>query len=569
MPQIDDSKLKELVLSSKLVSKEKLAQAEELSRKLSMPLRDVLVQKEFTDDISLGNLEAELYKLPFVSLLEVEIPDEVLFSLPEEVAKRNKAILFDQNNEEVKIATCQPGPQHDYLKLNLEKKTGKKVNLYYITPRDFDSTMYAYKKNLQYAFDRLLRQGEITTPYGVERDPPVEKIVDLMIETAYFEKSSDIHIEPQDKVSLVRFRIDGILHDVVEVPISIHDRIVTRIKVMSGLRTDEHQSAQDGKIHKIINKEDIDLRVSIVPIVDGEKIVIRILSSNARDFSLTDLGMSPADLAKIKKAVSKTYGMILSTGPTGSGKTTSIYAILKTLNSRDRNITSIEDPVEYRIKGANQIQVNTKTGLTFANGLRSILRQDPDHIFVGEIRDNETAGIAVNAALTGHLVLSTLHTNNAATAIPRLIDMKVEPFLVSSTVNVVIAQRLVRKICDNCRVSVITSKTELSKYFPQKIVDKYFTGVGKSSNVRLYKGAGCKLCHGTGYFGRIGLFEVLEVDKDIRKLIDAREDAEKIDLVARSKGMTSMLEDGLNKMAKGLTTLEEVLRVIKTEEVES
>lgn len=568
MPQIDDAKLKELILAGKTITKDKLTQAEDLSKKLAIPLREALIQKETVDDASLGVLEAGFYKLPFVTLLDIEIPDDLLFILPEEIARRNKVVAFGSSEAELKLATSEPGPGLDYLVKNLEKKTGKKVVLHYLTPVELESAFYTYKKNLQRAFEKLLKQGEVTTPYGVERDPPVEKIVDLMVETAYSEKASDIHIEPQDRVSLVRFRIDGILHDVIEIPETIHDRIVTRIKVMSGLRTDEHQSAQDGKIHKIIDKEDVDLRVSIVPIVDGEKIVVRILSSSAKNFTLADLGMNPADLAKVKKAFSKTYGMILSTGPTGSGKTTSIYAILRILNSRDKNITSVEDPVEYRIKGANQIQVNTKTNLTFANGLRSILRQDPDHVFVGEIRDNETASIAVNAALTGHLVLSTLHTNNAATAIPRLIDMKVEPFLVSSTVNVVIAQRLVRKICGNCKVSQTLPKSELTNYFPAEVINKYFTGVGKSGDVRVYKGSGCKLCHGSGYFGRIGLFEVLEVNQEIRKLIDAREDADRIDEAARAKGMTSMLDDGLSKMAKGVTTLEEVLRVIKTEEVE-
>ena len=568
MPQIDDAKLKELILVGKAITKDKLTQAEDLSKKLTIPLREALIQKEIVDDASLGVLEASFYRLPFISLLEIEIPDDLLFILPEEIARRNKVVVFGSSEAELKLATSEPTPGLDYLVKNLEKKTGKKVVLHYLTPVELESAFYTYKKNLQRAFEKLLKQGEVTTPYGVERDPPVEKIVDLMVETAYSEKASDIHIEPQDRVSLVRFRIDGILHDVIEIPETIHDRIVTRIKVMSGLRTDEHQSAQDGKIHKIIDKEDIDLRVSIVPIVDGEKIVIRILSSSAKNFTLADLGMNPTDLTKVKKAFTKTYGMILSTGPTGSGKTTSIYAILRILNSRDKNITSVEDPVEYRIKGANQIQVNTKTNLTFANGLRSILRQDPDHVFVGEIRDNETASIAVNAALTGHLVLSTLHTNNAATAIPRLIDMKVEPFLVSSTVNVVIAQRLVRKVCGNCRASQTMPKSEITGYFPLEIINKYFTGVGKGGNIRVYKGSGCKLCHGTGYFGRVGLFEVLEVNQEIRKLIDAREDADKIDQVARAKGMTSMLDDGLSKMAKGITTLEEVLRVIKTEEVE-
>lgn len=567
MPQLDDSKLADLVSSLKVLSAEQVKQIQDTAVQSQISLHEALVQKNYLDEPTLGNIEAGFYKLPFISLLEIEIPDDTLFSLPEEVARKNMCIVYSYSPDSIKIATSSPGLGVDLLKTNLEKKTGKKAELFYATRRDVDAVLMSYKKNLQYTFEKLLKQGEITTPYGVERDPPVEKIVDLMIDTAFSEKASDIHIEPQDKISQVRFRVDGILHDVISIPESIHDRIVTRIKVMSGLRTDEHQSAQDGKIHKIVNKEDVDLRISIIPIVDGEKIVIRILAGSAKNFTLTDLGMGDEDLNKVKRGFSKTYGMILSTGPTGSGKTTSIYAILKILNSRDKNITSIEDPVEYRMKGANQIQVNTKTNLTFANGLRSILRQDPDHIFVGEIRDSETAGIAVNAALTGHLVLSTLHTNNAATAIPRLIDMKVEPFLVSSTVNVVIAQRLLRKICENCKVSYTITKAELYHSLPGDIVDRYYMGVGDGKNVRLYRGAGCKLCHGSGYVGRVGIFEVLDVSNEVKKLINERADADVIEKKAKAEGMVSMLEDSVSKMSKGLTTLEEILRVIKTEEV--
>ncbi|MCX6793904.1 MAG: GspE/PulE family protein, partial [Candidatus Gottesmanbacteria bacterium] len=284
--------------------------------------------------------------------------------------------------------------------------------------------------------------------------------------------------------------------------------------------------------------------------------------SRSREYTLQDLGMSDKDLQKVTAAYNKSYGMILSTGPTGSGKTTSIYAILKILNTREGNITTIEDPVEYRIKGANQVQVNSKTNLTFANGLRSILRQDPNIIFVGEIRDNETAGIAVNAALTGHLVLSTLHTNDAATAIPRLTDMKVEPFLVASTVNIIIAQRLIRKICDMCKTTQPITQQELTKHLPADIVKKHF---GDQNEITLYKGKGCKICHNTGYTGRVGVFEVLEVGKEIRRLITERNDSDVIDKAAIDEGMTTMLDDGLDKVRKGLTTVEEVIRVTKVE----
>lgn len=311
-----------------------------------------------------------------------------------------------------------------------------------------------------------------------------------------------------------------------------------------------------------IPEEQLDIRVSILPVTGGEKVVMRLLSSKSREYSLSSLGMAEGDLAKLERAYAQTYGMILSTGPTGSGKTTSIYAILKVLNTREKNITTIEDPVEYWIKGANQVQVNVKTNLTFADGLRSILRQDPNIIFVGEIRDSETAGIAVNAALTGHLVLSTLHTNDAATAIPRLSDMGVEPFLVASTVRVIVAQRLLRKICDGCKSSLDFARADLLKHFSKEIILKYFP---QGDTITTYHGSGCKMCHNTGYKGRLGVFEVLEVSQEIRKLIASKADAEIINQQAIKEGMQSMLEDAMIKVQKGLTTLEEVIRVTKAE----
>lgn len=312
----------------------------------------------------------------------------------------------------------------------------------------------------------------------------------------------------------------------------------------------------------ILDKEELDIRVSILPIADGEKGVLRLLASRQQTFSFINLGMREKDLKKVQDSYSKSYGMILSTGPTGSGKTTSIYAIIKILNVREKNITTIEDPIEYRIKGVNQINVNPKTNLTFASGLRSILRQDPNIIFVGEIRDSETAGIAVNASLTGHLVVSTLHTNDAATALPRLMDMHVEPFLVASTVNVIIAQRLVRKICDMCKVTREITEEELVKNLPRDSVIKHF---GNRRNVLVYQGKGCKVCHLTGYSGRVGLFEVLEVTKTIRELIVRRSDSDVIAQKAMQEGMTTMLDDGLEKVVRGITTIEEVLRVTKVQ----
>jgi len=333
---------------------------------------------------------------------------------------------------------------------------------------------------------------------------------------------------------------------------------------LAELRTDEHLAAQDGKMRSKQEEENLDIRVSILPIADGEKAVLRLLSSRSRQYTLKDLGMSDADLDKLTRAFSKSYGAIMCTGPTGSGKTTTIYAILKIINTRDKNITTIEDPVEYRIQGANQIQVNTKSNLTFASGLRSILRQDPNVIFVGEIRDGETAGIAINAALTGHLVLSTLHTNDAATAVPRLIDMKVEPFLVASTVSVILAQRLVRQICSHCKGQLEVSYEDISKSFPPEIIKDNWD---KKPKYTIFKGKGCKICRMLGYHGRVGLYEVLEVSKDIRQLIIDRADADTIAKAAMKEGMKTILMDGFAKIAAGVTTVEEVLRVTKAESV--
>jgi type II secretory ATPase GspE/PulE/Tfp pilus assembly ATPase PilB-like protein len=391
---------------------------------------------------------------------------------------------------------------------------------------------------------------------------PAIEIVDLLVEYAQNNRASDIHLEPRKKDAIVRFRTDGVLEDVLVLPLPVFEQMVTRIKVASKLRTDEHLSAQDGKMQVTVPGEELDIRVSVVPIIHGEKVVLRLLSAKTRQFGLVDLGFAERDLEKVKAGFDKSFGMVLVTGPTGSGKTTSIYAILKILNTREKNIATIEDPVEYDIEGINQIQVNSMTNLTFASGLRSILRQDPNVIFVGEIRDEETAGIAVNAAMTGHLVLSTLHTNDAATTLPRLMDMKIEPYLVASTVNVISAQRLVRKICEKCKVSVDVPMEVLEKDLSKEMITKMF-GKGKKTSVRLYKGKGCEVCHDSGYVGRIGMFEVLVVTEELKELIMAREDAASIRKRAIAEGMVTMLEDGIDKAKRGMTTIEEVIKATK------
>src|SRR5579885_1552068 len=525
---ISEEQLKAILLEAKVLDQTRLDEIVRYAHNSQINLTDALLEKDILSDEKLGILIADALKIPFIVLAKVSIPEEVFRIIPERIARKYKVIPFSRDAQGIKIATADPA--NKLVQEMISQKTGQKVFVYLATERDIYGKLWVYRKDLQKTFDGLVAEQLRTTRQTGAIEAPIAKIVDLIINYGYQDRASDVHIEPEEKDTLVRFRVDGILHDVLFLPKKLHEQIVTRIKVLSSLRTDEHLTPQDGKMRVPLEEE--------------------------------DLGMNQSDLEKITRAFTKSYGMILSTGPTGSGKTTSIYAILKIINTREKNITTIEDPVEYRIKGVNQIQTNQRTDLTFANGLRSILRQDPNVIFVGEIRDSETAGIAVNAALTGHLVLSTLHTNDAATALPRLVDMKVEPFLVASTVTVIVAQRLVRKICEMCKVSEDFRADELLKNFPADAVKRIF---GMKKEIRVYKGQGCSVCHKTGYAGRVGVFEVLEISNAIRQLINEKNDADVIIAQAIKEGMTTMLDDGLDKVVKGVTTIEEVLRVTKVE----
>lgn len=558
MPAYQNEDLYSSILELGVMDKDKLDQALKESQDRKIPLGNILLQKELISDENLGKIISDSLSLPLIRLSKADIPDSVLKIIPENLAKRKKIIAYGLDKDGLKLAMADPTDEE--LKNLLSQKVDASIKVSYATEKDIDEALSKYKVGLQSSFDELLAQQVAMAGKAESKEAPVQKLVDLLIEYAYMDKASDIHIEPEENDILVRFRVDGVLHDMLHLPKNLHDQVVTRIKVLSNLRTDEHLSAQDGKMKMKLEQEDLDIRVSILPIVEGEKVVLRLLSSRSRQFSLTDLGMSEKDLQKVRDGFNKPYGMVLSTGPTGSGKTTTIYAILKILNTRDKNISTIEDPVEYDIDNVNQIQVNPKTNLTFADGLRAILRQDPDIIFVGEIRDEETAGIAVNSAMTGHLVLSTLHTNDAATSLPRLIDMKIEPFLIASTVNVIIGQRLVRKICDKCKVSSVENYSDMVKKFHPELVKRYF---GKKKTAIIFHGKGCPVCHGTGYNGRIGIFEVLEVSDEIQQLIVQKADASVIAKQAINEGMTTMMDDGLEKVQLGLTTLEEVLRATK------
>ena len=494
-------------------------------------------------DENMGKIVADLINIPYINLSKLVIPKEVLNIVPEIVAKKQQIIAFERDAQGLKLAMHDPNSSEvvDFI----SKKTGLKVSVYYASTDDLNKSFSLYHKDLKQSFDDLIKEK-------VAKDAPIKEIVDLLILYAYENRASDVHIEPEKDLTEIRFRIDGVLHEVLSLKKELHEQIISRVKVAAKLKTDEHLSAQDGKMQEKMPDEDLDIRVSVVPQTKGEKAVLRLLSSKSRQFAFSDLGMDEKDLVKVRDGFKRPYGMVLSTGPTGSGKTTTIYAIIKILNVKEVNISTIEDPVEYEIDGINQIQVNTKTNLTFASGLRSILRQDPNIIFVGEIRDPETAGIAVNAATTGHLVLSTLHTNDAATTLPRMLDMGIEPYLIASTVNVIIAQRLVRQICEKCRVSLIVYKKDTADWL-----------FGDKEEILIYRGKGCPVCHGSGYFGRVGIFEVLVLSEEIKKLITKKAPANEIKEKAISEGMKTMLDDGVEKVRQGLTTIEEILRVTK------
>ncbi len=399
------------------------------------------------------------------------------------------------------------------------------------------------------------RQSEIEV--FTSGEVSITRLVDFIIEQAYLMHASDIHIDPKENELEIRFRIDGVLSTIFVLPKTLLNQVITTIKVHSSLRTDEHQAAQDGRFRVIVDKIPVDLRVSICPTYHGENAILRLLVSQAKALTLDQLGLSGRDKALVEQYIKRPHGMILSTGPTGSGKTTTLYTLVQMLNKPDISIATIEDPIEYSIGGITQIQVNAATGVTFAKGLRSLLRQDPNIIMVGEIRDDETASIAVNAALTGHLLLSTLHTNDAATTLPRLLDMGIEPYLVASTVNIAIGQRLVRKLCPDCTVEY--KMTEAEKERLQKVISER----AWKDTKKFYVGKGCRACVNTGYRSRIGIYEVLEVRGEIRDLIVSKASSDAIASAAIRLGMTTMLEDGFAKAGQAVTSVAEVLRVIQ------
>ncbi|MEI6532818.1 MAG: ATPase, T2SS/T4P/T4SS family [Candidatus Roizmanbacteria bacterium] len=549
-----DDQLYQYLKELEVISIEDLDRLQNQTKEKKISFSELLLHEQLITDDNLAKVMSDILHIQYAHINDHVIPIDLLRAIPFHFAKRHSVIVFKKDELGYHIATSDPS---DILTLEfLKKYLGESLQTYYATPSEISSSLKNYETDIVNTFNSLLQQAESQS----QSEPPIIKMVDVLLDYAVKNKASDIHIEAGEKGALVRMRIDGILHDILTISKDIYSRIVTRIKVMSKLRTDEHLAAQDGKLHFSADDKKADFRVSVVPAIYGEKIVLRILSEALNKFQLNQLGILPPDLENIRKSYDKPYGMILSTGPTGSGKTTTMYAVIQLLNTREVNISTIEDPVEYDIPGITQIQVNAKTNLTFANGLRSILRQDPNIILVGEIRDKETADIGVNAAMTGHLVLSTLHTNDAATAIPRLIDMGIEPFLLASTLTAIIAQRLVRTIHIGCKISVKYERKQIVDLFGEELTTKYF---GNDEIIRAYKGKGCHVDHETGFQGRLGLYEVLTVDEDIRQLIVKAQNSDDIRSIARKKGMTTMLEDGIQKVKQGLTTFDEIARIIK------
>jgi len=546
--------LRKSLVDNKIVTDKEFDVLLEQAKAEKNTIEMMLISKNIISEPRLAQLTSKLSGCPYANLRSIVIGPELMQVIPEVVSRSQKIVAFEQTKKDLKVAMADPN-NLEIINL-LKKRTGLNVIIYCAAETDINNVINTYSKGILGELKKLTIEQKPTGKTKPE-DLSIIRIIDIILRYAYENKASDIHIEPYKSKTVVRYRIDGILHDVVTFSKELHPLVVSRIKILSNLRTDEHRAAQDGRFGFQISLEDIDVRVSVIPTITGEKVVMRILSKKNAARSLEGTGLVGRDLDIVRKHIKRPHGMLLATGPTGSGKTTTLYSILQILNKREVNISTIEDPVEYNVEGINQVQVQSRTGLTFATGLRSLLRQDPNIIMVGEIRDDETASIAINAALTGHLVLSTLHTNNAATTLPRFMDMGIEPFLVATTTNIIIAQRLIRKVCNNCMEQKVVKVKSLINVIGEKLVKKYFPD---QETFKMSYGTGCKVCNHSGYKGRIGLFEIMEIDEDVRALILQRADSSVIEAKAMENGMTRMIEDGLRKVVSGMTTVEEVLK---------
>ena len=561
--------VKQLAEKSGKVNPVDLAEAVNAAVHLQVQLEEVLVGRRLMGEEELGGILAASRGLEYVDLKTVEVPQEVLKLIPEEFAMTRHVVPVRIEAGVLVVAMEDPT---DLEAVEFAKKqAGREVRLVYADKRGIQRALRGYKGSLQEEFTQLVEESVVKTSVGqtpigeLAKDVSIVKAIDTLLEFAILEDASDVHLEPLVNEVVVRYRIDGVLHDVLTLPLEIHPALVARIKILANLKLDETRLPQDGETEfKSEEGKKVSLRVSVLPTVQGEKVVLRVLEEVLQHFSLMSLGLNAKQMEVMGRSMVKPHGMILVTGPTGSGKTTTLYTILGLLNMAGVNISTVEDPVENRIRRVNQTQVNPRAGYTFANGLRSLLRQDPDIIMVGEIRDEETAKIAVNAAMTGHLVLSTLHTNDAPGAIPRMLDLGVEPFLLASTLELVVAQRLVRKICPFCKKvagQVRDWAVELKRIIENETELAQVMGLLPVSEV---KGEGEWRCHHSGYKGRTGLFEMMMIDDEMRELITGRTTAVQIKEAAMQKGMQTILVDGIGKVKEQITTMDEVLRVSLT-----
>lgn len=540
------------------------------------PIEQILEEKRIVSDELLTKARAKVYTIPYISLKEVGVSPEALSIIPEGIAKRYILLPFALNTQTNTVSVAMKNPLDLGVIDFLEKKSNARIHAYYASPTELNQAILErYAQSLSSEVTAALKDNSPKQDEGVNlksidikglndtiREAPIAKIVETVLAFAVKARASDIHIEPQDDKTRVRYRIDGILHEKLILPKSVQDAVVSRIKVLSDLKIDEKRIPQDGRFTFRVDKEEVDLRVSTLPTVHGEKIVMRLLKKSGGVPSLRELGLRGTALKNLEAASIVPHGIVLVTGPTGSGKTTTLYSLLNKINSPKVNIMTLEDPVEYQMAGVNQVQINPQAGLTFASGLRSFLRQDPNIIMVGEIRDEETAELAIQASLTGHLVFSTLHTNSAAGALPRLLDMKAEPFLLISSMTLVMAQRVVRKICEACREEIEPEPKVLEDI--KQVLGTLFTGwveQNKKEKIMVYKGKGCEECGGTGYKGRVGIYEVLVMTEKIGKLVLERRPAVEIERQGLEDGMMLMKQDGYMKALEGITTVEEVLRV--------
>jgi len=580
--QIENKQLKEFLLDSNLLESKVIKENFEESSKSNKKLGDLLVEKGLISEIELRKLYSYILGVPYVNLEKEMITSEILQIIPEPIAKKYNIVAFEKDGKNLKVAMKNP---EDLQTIDfIRKKTGLKIVPCLTNDESIKAILKQYEKSLKAEFgDIISKNSDDVIPETDEQDLekiaqdlPIIRIVDTLLKHAILQSASDIHIEPDEKEVRVRYRIDGILHDAMTLPKQVIDGLVARIKVLSNLKLDEHRLPQDGRFKLEKDGYKISFRVSMLPVFEGEKIVMRLLDETSKGLTLEKMGLGGEALEIVHRSIKRPNGMILVTGPTGSGKTTTLYTIMDILNKPEVNISTVEDPVEYRMTHINQTQINPKIGMTFAAALRSLLRQDPDIIMVGEIRDGETMQIAIEAAMTGHLVLSTLHTNSAAATLPRLLDMGSEAFLIASTVNVIIGQRLVRKLCNECKTSYTLSDKEIETLKASFNMDEILLMLKKApelkgiidkkdawKNVKFYRSKGCEQCNNEGYHGRLGIYEVLEMDETMGKLVTTNATSDVIEQKAKENGMRTMNEDGFIKVIQGITSLEEVMRVTK------